>query len=58
MAPHEKGVDTVKNILGKYRKRKDDLQKKQMSEQREHEIEEKAVEEEKTEEIPVEEPKH
>jgi hypothetical protein len=25
MAPHEKGVDTVKNILGKYRKRKDDL---------------------------------
>lgn len=28
MAPHEKGVDTVRSVLDKYRKKKEEIQKK------------------------------
>lgn len=51
IAPHGEGVETVKNVLEKFRKRKEEIQKKkQLSQPVEHHIQEEPVEEEEKKE--------
>jgi hypothetical protein len=54
IAPHDGGVDTVKNVLDKFRKKKEDIQKKkQISQQKLKEEEIKEEEQEHHEDEPV-----